>query len=98
MKDGLYLLDEQHNVVLETDLRKWSDNWHNCRRVALHVINGIKVSTVFLGMPHQNGMFETMIFGGLDNDYQERCETYEEALKMHERACIFTLEHKSITK
>lgn len=32
-------------------------------------------------------LFETRIFGGKWNqDYQERCSTYEEAILMHERA------------
>jgi len=31
-------------------------------------------------------LFETMIFGGEHDDYQERYSTYEEALEGHQRA------------
>lgn len=32
-------------------------------------------------------VFETMIFGGANDEYQERCSTWEEAEAMHKRAC-----------
>jgi len=53
---------------------------------------GVLVSTVFLGLDHSFGhgaplLFETMIFGGTHDEYQERCSTYEEAEVMHEKAC-----------
>lgn len=63
------------------------------------VFNGVNVgvSTVFLGLNHQYGdgpplLFETMIFGGLLDQYQERCSTWEEADKMHEVACQAVLD------
>lgn len=52
-----------------------------------------KVSTVFLGIDHSFGyggppvLFETMIFGGEQDGYQERCCTYDEAIAMHAKAC-----------
>ena len=50
------------------------------------------VSTVFLGLNHAFGneppeLFETMIFGGLHDQHQERCSTWEQAEEMHTRAC-----------
>ena len=50
------------------------------------------VSTIFLGLDHSFGdgpplLFETMIFGGEHDQYQDRCSTWEEAVAMHERAC-----------
>lgn len=82
-------------VVLEPDLMKWG-TWFETNRekrlVAKTTVGDQKVSTVFLGMDHSwDGdkplWFETMIFGGpLDSDYQTRCETWEEAEKMHEEA------------
>jgi len=52
---------------------------------------GVEVSTVFLGLSHQYGcgppiLFETMIFGGEHNEYQERYSTWEEAEAGHKQA------------
>jgi hypothetical protein len=51
------------------------------------------VSTVFLGINHNFSagrqppvLFETMIFGGKHDEYQERYKTVEEAKKGHEVA------------
>ena len=66
---------------------------HAARRVDRTVIGEIVVSTVFLGLDHgfeEDGapmLFETMIFGNNDDDtYQTRCETWEQAEKMHAAA------------
>ena len=51
------------------------------------------VSTVFLGLDHSFGrpgapiLFETMIFGGEHDQYQDRCSTWDEAEAMHTKAC-----------
>lgn len=53
-----------------------------------------RVSTVFLGLDHRFGgegppiLFETMIFGGKLDQYQERCCTYAQAIEMHAIACL----------
>ncbi len=51
-----------------------------------------RVSTMFLGLDHSFGdgsplLFETMIFGGEHDGYQDRCTTWEEAEAMHKKAC-----------
>ena len=61
------------------------------RHVAKDTIKGVDVSTVFLGLDHNyfGGpplLFETMIFGGEHDDYQERYTTWDEALLGHGRA------------
>jgi len=61
------------------------------RHVDETYIGDLHVSTVFLGLDHQFGdgpplLFETMIFGGPEDQYQTRCSTWEEAEQMHERA------------
>lgn len=61
------------------------------RRVAETKRGDILVSTVFLGLDHSFGdgpplIFETMIFGGEHDEYQERCSTYEQAEQMHAKA------------
>jgi hypothetical protein len=45
----------------------------------------VRVSTVFIGLTDE--LFETMIFNGPHDQWQERCETYVEALAQHEKAC-----------
>lgn len=51
----------------------------------------VDVSTVFLGLDHSFGgkgtpiLYETMVFGGRMDDYQERYHTRAEALVGHER-------------
>jgi len=82
-----YILDG-HQVV-KTDLMTWA-KWFEKheRHVADETINGVRVSTVFLGVDHQFGagpplLFETMVFGGALDQEQERCSTWEEAEHMH---------------
>ncbi len=55
--------------------------------------SGVQVSTVFLVWDHSFGngaqpvLFETMVFGGVYNDYQIRYNTYEEAEAGHKETC-----------
>ena len=79
--------------VIEPDLLTWAKWFEDDseRRVALTEIDGVSVSTVFLGLDHSFGggtpiLFETMIFGGEYDDYQERYHTLEEAQAGHEKA------------
>ena len=93
MKRIFYILDDDHNPV-ETDSTEWS-KWLNegdRRRVELDIFeNKCNVSTVFLGINHafDDGppiLFETMIFGGRFDEYQERYFTWDEAIAGHEKA------------
>ncbi len=88
-----YILDDDHNLVPAT-FDEWGAFFSQIdkRRVARTNVNGCDVSTVFLGMNHNYGdgpplLFETMIFGGPENDYTDRCTTWAEAEEMHKRAC-----------
>ncbi len=75
-------------------LNAWVNDLENedYKRVGLTEINEVKVSTVWLGLDHSFGIgekpliFETMIFGGAHNGYQERYSTEEEAREGHKRA------------
>ena len=75
------------------DLMTWARSFGKTdRHVADKEIGNVRVSTVFLGLNHSFGdgpplLFETMIFGGEHDGYQERCSTYSEAEAMHEVAC-----------
>ena len=61
-------------------------------RVDETMVGHLRVSTVFLGLDHQwhpDGpplLFETMIFDGSEDEYQERCSTWDEAVQMHAEA------------
>ena len=88
-----YILDG-HTPVACDDLMQWGvwfEN-HENRRVAATEKDGIRVSTVFLGLNHNFDegrpiLFETMLFGGEHDEFQERCSTWGEAEDMHKRAC-----------
>jgi hypothetical protein len=61
-------------------------------RVAETIIGGVRISTVFIGLDHRlfgDGppvLFETMIFGGKLDEFQDRCCTWDEAEAMHAEA------------
>ena len=74
----------------------WFENT-DTRRVAETIINDVRVSTVFLGINHNFGggkplLFETMIFGGTHDEYQERYTTLEESMRGHEHAVALVKE------
>lgn len=85
---GLYVLKYRKPVPCD-DLLKWG-RWigHTRRHVRHTIIGNTRISTVFLGLDHSFTdealpiLFETMIFPDRD-DYQTRCSTWREALKMH---------------
>jgi hypothetical protein len=74
-------------------LDEWA-RWYQTaeRHVAMSEQEGVKVSTVFLGLDHSFGrgeplLFETMIFGGEHDQWQDRCSTWDQAVVMHCKAC-----------
>lgn len=95
------ILNEKHEITQVTmnQWAKWFAETTN-RRVAETSIPPYYISTVFLGIDHgfweKSLWFETMIFiHGKNKDiledpsfqnYQERYETWEEALEGHEKA------------
>ena len=87
--------------IPEPDPLKWA-NWFEdfdqCI-VKKDKVRNVNVSTVFLGLNHSLNekkpiLFETMIFGGKHNCYQERYATWEQAEAGHERALIMVKEEK----
>ena len=59
-------------------------------RIGWDEVNGIRISTVWLGMDHSFGgsapeLFETMVFGGEWDQELTRYATKEEASKGHQR-------------
>ena len=89
-----YILDEDGNPVPCNDPMRWA-RWmgagENCR-VALDKVDGVTVSTVFLGIDYAWGLgaplfYETMIFGlPAGDEYQRRCTTRGQALIQHREA------------
>ena len=78
MTNQKYILGKNHELI-EVDLMTWAEFFedNNNRRVAKDTIGDATISTVFLGIDHNFGegeplLFETMIFGGQHDQYQER--------------------------
>jgi hypothetical protein len=83
------------------DLLEWGRWFEKAERhVAEDYLPGdVHVSTVFLGLDHRWGegpplLFETMIFGGPNNEYQERYSTWAEAEIGHAKAVTLAKEAK----
>lgn len=58
---------------------------HGPQRIAYDNIHDSSVSTVFLGMEHLGGMFETLVIGGPVDGYMQRCDTAAQARAVHAR-------------
>ena len=90
--NGMYILNGKTPVKCD-DLTEWSIQMSTMNRmVAKTVIGCAEVSTVFLAIDYSFGdgpplLFETMIFGGEHDMYQDRYSTWEEALIGHDCAC-----------
>lgn len=88
-----YILDRD-NKPIEADPLVYIDWIHNNpsrKAVKQESIGDVRVSTVFLGLNHsyEGGepvLWETMVFEGSLDGYQERYTSYEEALTGHEFA------------
>ncbi len=87
-----YILDATGEPV-PCDLMTWAtwlETSDDARRVAFDTIDGVDVSTVFLGLDHRFGsgppvLFETLVFGGLHDGAGDRYCTRAEALAGHAR-------------
>lgn len=104
-----YILDENGEPQLCEDTITWA-KWYESRRDPSNtawivgkteIAEGIRVSTVFIALDHNWGdgpplLFETMVFGGVHEGWQDRYATRKEATEGHERACAMVRE--SLTK
>lgn len=85
-----YILKDKR--IVPVDLMTWATWFETAdRHIGNDSIGDIRVSTVFLGIDQNLGvgkplLFETMIFGGKHDDYQERYSTYKEAVAGHKKA------------
>lgn len=89
---------EGKKVFVESCRERWADRYVNSqRRVNSTLIGKYRISTMFMGINHgfpdlRPLWFETMVFyqgngETLLGEYQDRCETWEQAEAMHEKAC-----------
>jgi hypothetical protein len=87
-----YRLDEDHNPVAISFEQVLAGKGPSHDRVGSDHVENVHVSTVFLGLNHRycgGGppiLFETMIFGGEHDQYQERYCTWAAAEEGHKRA------------
>lgn len=92
MRNGYYILNGKEPVEVDNVI-EWAERFDTKNRVVKQTTIGeVKISTVFLGLDHSFGegaplLFETMIFGGKEDGYQERYSRWDEAEKGHDAAC-----------
>jgi hypothetical protein len=98
-----YTLNEDHQPKLVTNINEICD--HEKFRVGLTKILWITVSTVFLGIDHRFDLspgtkpilWETMIFGGKHDQYQQRYTSEADAKNGHIVAVLLVLKSPFIS-
>jgi hypothetical protein len=93
-----YVLDDKHNPV-KVDLMTGAKALEDNRRVDETMIGESRISTIFMGLNHAFGggpplLFETMIFNGPEDGYQERYYTWDEAKMGHKTAVELVKKHE----
>lgn len=92
---GVYYIRNPDGTIVETlDVLAWAKYFEREDRIIKsHWFGDIHVSTVFLGLDHGFSLsddppllFETMIFRGQLDEYQDRYATEAEAIKGHRAA------------
>jgi hypothetical protein len=89
-----YILNNNNKPIPASikEAADWLEEGSNRRTVKRDEIDDITVSTVFLGLDHswtpggKPVLWETMIFGGEHDQYQERYTSHEDALEGHKKA------------
>ena len=89
-----YILNNNNKPIPAsiTEALDWLEEGSYRRTVKRDEIGDILVSTVFLGLDHswtpggKPVLWETMIFGGEHDQYQERYTSHKDALEGHEKA------------
>lgn len=89
--NGQYILVGKEPKPVD-DLIEWAKEMERQNRVVEQTqVGDVKISTVFLGLDHSFGggkplLFETMIFGGKEDGFQDRYSTWDEAVEGHKKA------------
>lgn len=95
MRPMHYTMDAEGKVV-PCEFMEWMIMFNQDERIiAKDTLGSCSISTVFLGLDHAfEGpplIFETMIFGWRNDEYQTRCSTKEQALEQHQDAILLLL-------
>lgn len=94
MDHGYWILKDKKAVKVNT-VQEWGAYFEKSGRIVKQThVGPVFVSTVFLGIDHNFSckkdapvlLFETMIFGGKNDDYTDRYSIWEEAEIGHELA------------
>lgn len=88
-----YMLDETGQVIQTDNVLEWGRWFEGGHRILKQdtLSGGVLVSTVFLGLDHNfmgagdPVLWETMVFNGRYDQYQERYSSQEAALRGHAR-------------
>ena len=91
----LWVLDSNKVPRRAENFNEWAD-WmmRNDRVIGYTQRSSVTVSTVFLGvafvspLAKEPYLFESMVFGGPDNNFVRRYRTWDEAARGHEQVCI----------
>jgi hypothetical protein len=89
-----YILNNNNKPIPAsiTEAADWLEEGSNRRTIKRDEIGDILISTVFLGLDHswtpggKPVLWETMIFGGEHDQYQERYTSHKDALEGHKKA------------
>jgi hypothetical protein len=88
-----YILDKNNKPIRSTivDCVEWLKENPERKAVKQEHIGDIFISTVFLGLDHAWDsdvpvLWETMIFGGENDQYQDRYTSIKDALEGHKKA------------
>jgi len=97
-----WILDEHGEPIEVEDVIEWARWFESANRhLARDVIGDVLVSTIFLGIDHNLVgagpplLWETMIFGGPHDQYQERYSSRASALAGHRQAVEMVLQKAS---
>lgn len=94
-----YVLDENKKPVQVDMLTGAKAMQEQNRVVAKDIVGESRISTIFLGLDHGWGdgpplVFETMIFEGPEDGFQERYYTWDEAEAGHKKAVELVKKHE----
>jgi hypothetical protein len=89
-----YTLDENNKPVASNvrEYSAWEEANPERKAVKQDTIGEVFISTVFLGLDHswrddrRPLLWETMVFGGDHDQYQQRYYSYEDAIEGHQTA------------
>jgi len=96
--DRLYILADDGRTPVAVTVHEWAVWFETAnRQTAFTLVSQeplIEVSTIFLGLDYnvfRKGpplLWETMIFGGPNNQWSGRWSSHDEALEGHAAACL----------